>query len=54
MTKIKAFEARPVKIEKGQVFVEYKTARWGEWKTHSKKFKSVTAANEWIATNIEQ
>lgn len=49
---MKAFETKIVNVTKGNVYVEYKTARWAEWKTYPKKFKSVTKANEWIIKNV--
>ena len=52
MAKMNVFDVRVVKLEKNEVYVEYKTCRWGEWIMHSKKFKSTTKANEWIAINI--
>lgn len=42
---------RIVKIEKRKVFIEYRTAPYGVWKQLDKCFKSVTQAQEYIATH---
>lgn len=54
LQKIKVYEYRIVKIEKGLFLIEYKVAPYGVWhEVEDKKFKSKPKAEAWIRKNFE-
>jgi hypothetical protein len=54
LQKMKVYEYRIVKIEKGLFLIEYKVAPYGVWhEVEDKKFKSKPKAEAWIGKNFE-
>ena len=43
-------EYRVTKLDKGDFRIEYRYGRWGKWHLIEKHFKSITKANEYIAS----
>lgn len=53
LKRMKVYEYRIVKIEKGLFLIEYKTAPFGVWHEVDKKFKTKTKAEAWARKNLE-